>query len=302
MNQFLRYILFIGVLTIVLFEITLRLLGLVTDIPSAQTINGNKLFKPFQTGRYVRGGLKEVESRFVINNQGWNSNVDYKELDTSFTNIAIIGDSYIEGFHVTPDSSIGRLIEYNDSDLKVFEYGHSGGNSNDYSILLDSLSQLDFDYFFILLATGDLMENRTSFMNRKAVNDLSFTRKLYESSAILRYLNVQHKMNRNSSEIFKTKKDKSHSINSDSIANNRLISFVEGYLLNDNRVVVMYEKEKLSKEQEALIPLNQQLMINHIFQPTNFGFDTHWNLNGRKNVANTISSFIAAQDSIIITQ
>jgi hypothetical protein len=74
-------------------------------------LNNNKLLRPGAEGILVQGGRREVASHYKINQQGINSLKDYTTLDENKIDIAIIGDSYIQGLQVDVEKSIGRILE-----------------------------------------------------------------------------------------------------------------------------------------------------------------------------------------------
>jgi hypothetical protein len=111
MKQFLIKIAIILVLSVLFLEVLVRVLGLAGITIPEENINNNVLFLRNYSSTWTKGGFSEIKSTFHINNQGWNSIVDFDSLKDENYNIAIIGDSYIEGFHENVETSIGRRLE-----------------------------------------------------------------------------------------------------------------------------------------------------------------------------------------------
>lgn len=66
------------------------------------------------------------EKKFHINDIGYNSLLDFNNIDYSRFNIALIGDSFIQSIHTNIENSIGsRLMEIN-SKIQCFEFGKEG--------------------------------------------------------------------------------------------------------------------------------------------------------------------------------
>jgi len=77
------------------------------------------------TGQYVKGNRRQHHAQFSINGSGFNS---YREFDPSEETyeVALVGDSYIEGFHQDYDNSIGKKIERRLPNVTIYEYGYTG--------------------------------------------------------------------------------------------------------------------------------------------------------------------------------
>ncbi len=83
-------------------------------------------------GTFSCGPFAKKEGRWRINNQGWNSDIDYAtQRDKPL--IAIIGDSYIEAFQVDVSKSIAaRLREKMAGKFEVYSFGMSGAALSEY--------------------------------------------------------------------------------------------------------------------------------------------------------------------------
>ena len=119
----------------VLLEATFRL-----AIPACQTplnafdgkakltkFNVNKL----RDGLYTFGSMAEIRGRWHVNNAGWINDCDYK-VGTK-PEVAVIGDSYIEAFHVDCDRNLGANLRRNlGASREVYSFGVSGANLSQY--------------------------------------------------------------------------------------------------------------------------------------------------------------------------
>ncbi|MCE2612459.1 hypothetical protein LVD13_05695 [Flavobacteriaceae bacterium D16] len=86
---------------------------------------GVERWMPNQSGISVTGNRKQNFSEYRINNRGYNSYREYEPIMDSLE-IAIIGDSFIEGFHQHYYNSLGKMVENDLSGIQVYEYGYGG--------------------------------------------------------------------------------------------------------------------------------------------------------------------------------
>jgi len=79
-------------------------------------------------GIVTTGKFAQQRSRWRINNYGWNSAIDYVPFpQRTKPLIAIIGDSYIEGFHVNVEDHLSAVLgELVKDDYDVYSFGLSG--------------------------------------------------------------------------------------------------------------------------------------------------------------------------------
>ncbi|MDO5971153.1 hypothetical protein Q4Q35_15195 [Flavivirga aquimarina] len=140
---FLKTVLYI-ILILILLEVIVRILHLAKDSP-ARFIDEYKVEKwvPNQEGYSVTGNRRQNFSKFYINNSGYNS---YREFTPSKEKIeiALVGDSFIEGFHQNYYNSIGKKIENKLNKIEVYEYGYAGYDLADQLHLISAYkSQFD---------------------------------------------------------------------------------------------------------------------------------------------------------------
>lgn len=114
-------------LILVALELTVRALHLYTeDPPRFIDEQGVEKRVPGHTGYAVTGNRNQNFSEFHINRAGFNSFREFEPSQEKFE-IALIGDSFIEGFHQDYYDSTGKKIERAMKDtVEVYEYGYAG--------------------------------------------------------------------------------------------------------------------------------------------------------------------------------
>ncbi|WP_303317716.1 hypothetical protein Q4Q34_17525 [Flavivirga abyssicola] len=122
---FLKTVLY-AILILIALEVIVRVFHLAKDNPS-RFIDKHKVEKwvPNQEGYSVTGNRRQNFSKFYINKSGYNS---YREFvpTKEKKEIALVGDSFIEGFHQNYYNSIGKKIENRVAGIEVYEYGYAG--------------------------------------------------------------------------------------------------------------------------------------------------------------------------------
>ena len=100
------------ILCLMLFEgVIFRYVLLPSDIPHIRFMDGMIKYRPNQRGVFRK--RDEVESKYRINDQGWNSKYQsYRsKMDPDLKRIVMIGDSYLEAFQVDFDQSLAEQLE-----------------------------------------------------------------------------------------------------------------------------------------------------------------------------------------------
>jgi hypothetical protein len=278
----------------VLLEVVLRVFHLASHVPPEADVNGDRLYLPGARGTWVYGGLGEIRGRYVINAQGWNSTVDYEEeaiapagasTGTTTVRVAIIGDSFIEGMHVDADSSVGRIMESLSPDYIVNEYGKAGANVADYALIYKKYVEGRYDHVFVLVSDDDLVQELSGFMNRgQEVRAPSLAMKVYRNCHVLRYFRLNHKLG---ARLRGRRQEKAAT----DLPATSFLGQVNHDALDilDNHVIYLYRTGKLNSVFVASRPC---LEIRQDLQPYDFGFDGHWNMNGRWNCAMSIYRYI----------
>ena len=290
MKGFILYIFSFLFLFLVLLELTTRIFDLSNHTILEVNLDNDRLCSPQTEGAWVKGGMREIYSHYKINNQGFNSIKDYSTVDRNKISIALIGDSFIEGFHVDVESSIGRILEreMNDS-VEVHEYGRSGGNIVDFSLMFEKFCKGRYDYTFILASGIDLVDLESCVMEKgNTIPKESSLRKIYDNLYFIRYLNINQGIGVKLRKLITMSKDikpleeKVGSEELNTHALNRL----------DSTCVIIYEADRLDPDLLSNYKNLPLVKIEHLFTPINFGFEKHWNLNGRRNCALSIKRYL----------
>lgn len=269
-----------------LLEISIRVFGLAGETLPEANVNGNQLNKPFAEGTYVRGGLGEIRAHYRINSTGWNSILDYdSNTDTTVLRIALVGDSYIEGFHVSVENSIGRLLERNSgTPVTVHEFGKSGANFQDYKLMQEKGFFTSYDFVYILTSASDISATEPSFMGKGHDVPTSLLRKIYSKCHTIRYLNINRGLLKSLTDIFRPRQALVKTAGKPASAAHNPEEKFSSFGKN---TFFLFEKGNLEIDQFPGMK-DSFIEIEHQLSPYNFGFDPHWNHNGRLNCANAI--------------
>lgn len=119
----------IGLYTLIillLLEGIVRVLHLAKDTPIRYIDEHNvEKWVANQTGYSVTGNRKQNFSKYKINNFGYNSYREFTPTDNK-REIALVGDSFFQGFHQDYNNSIGKKIENSLPNVEVYEYAYAG--------------------------------------------------------------------------------------------------------------------------------------------------------------------------------
>lgn len=300
MKKFLKYVFVWFVVLILIFEVTLRVFGLSAKTSPTYNIDGNYMLKPGDSGYWVRGGLAEINNYYQVNEQGFNSIVDYDELNKHNLNIAILGDSYIEGFQTDVRYSIGRQLEdILGSKSVVHEFGRSGANITDYSLAYEEfIKDKGYDFVFVLVTDKDLMSNTPSFVGKgNRVAKKTISRTIYDNVHILRYLNINHGLGVHFNKLINNGPEsiaRIHNKDTNTVLTEELyLSKINKKALSSipNSVIFLHEDDRLNQYFIQNFDFKFK-KIKHEKLPKDHGFDGHWNKNGRFNCAKAMAEYI----------
>lgn len=114
------------ILILLLLEGLVRVLHLYTEDPPRFIDDyGVEKRVPDHSGYAVTGNRNQNFSEFHINKAGFNSHREF-EPGAGKYEVALVGDSFIEGFHQDFYSSTGKRIEEKIKGIEVYEYGYAG--------------------------------------------------------------------------------------------------------------------------------------------------------------------------------
>lgn len=132
MREFIKNVLLVSIPSLIILFILLELvLAFFMPLPSRpETIYDKQTnilkFDPASgSGTYTKGKFFQLRADWNINNDGWNSPVDYQPA-SSKNLIAVIGDSYVEAIQVDISKSYPNLLnEMLPDDQQVYAFGKS---------------------------------------------------------------------------------------------------------------------------------------------------------------------------------
>ena len=209
-------VLSVSLLFMLLEGIVFRYFLPASDLPMLAENDGGLLrYESSQSGIYR---IKdEIEARFNINQQGWNSPSNYsRNREEGRKRIIVIGDSYIEALQVDATSSVAELLEQEltDQHARVYRVAMSGAPLSHYvymlreeavqykpDLVIINLVHNDFDESFGL-AEGTYTESFATYGvdndgSLKLVDPKPFHKNLawyLKQSATFRYLYVRMKI------------------------------------------------------------------------------------------------------------
>ncbi|MEZ4811226.1 MAG: hypothetical protein R2819_12770 [Allomuricauda sp.] len=191
MKRLLGKIVLYGFLMALVLEALVRIFHLYFQYPVV-TLGQNDVvnYIPGQEGYFVTGNRRMNFAHYRINGSGFNSYHEFRPTQQGFE-IALIGDSFIEGLHQNYDNSIGRKIENRLSNkVEVFEYGFSGYDLADELHLIHQLkSDMDrIDLIFIYLKFEDDIKRNTYTVHTRANLENSMSFKIKREVKLLSYL------------------------------------------------------------------------------------------------------------------
>jgi hypothetical protein len=181
-------------------------------------------------GTFTAGRFAQLRARWHINNEGWNSPVDYTTVKHRPL-IAVIGDSYIDAMQVESGSDYPSLMRNAlEGEYDVYSFGMSGAPMSQYlhmsryvterfdpDILIFNIVTNDFDESvhsirpFIHLMTvderdGSIVEIPPRVDRRHS--EYSWTKRALKKSAIVRYLFLNLRMKQTVAALRSRKKEK----------------------------------------------------------------------------------------------
>lgn len=207
----------------ILIEIVSRIFFPGTQIPAVQWDENNRMMKFSKEygefGVYTTGNLAQIRAKWNINNEGWNSPVNYySNKRKGVTRIAIIGDSYIEAFQVDIDKSYPNILANKlGENYEVYAFGMSGAPLSQYLHIAryveqkfnpdiyifnvvhndfnESIYQATSKSFFTISFSKDSLEEIQPAPYERSHSKIPFS-SLLKKSSFIRYVNGNLQLNR----------------------------------------------------------------------------------------------------------
>lgn len=301
------------ILSLVVLELLVRAFHLHNDRPE-RFIDDDSLNKwvPGQEGYSVYGNRRQVFTKYNINALGYNSYREFEptEMDVE---VALIGDSFIEGFHQDYDNSIGKKIEQElDGKAKVYEYGHSANDLADqlYTIYSNPEEFGLIDYIVISVRyEDDLIRSEYVPVNR--IPGYSFLKysKLLIYVQDIGLMDPFKRIMAQFRELGKGEPQKSEStektIDLDSIYLENFKGLIENYGLDKQRTAFLLDGSITAPgflnylESKNIKVIDYAEKFYRDKSPKTLIFDQHWNDRGRTLIAQMIADFVKEEVDLI---
>lgn len=298
----LKSILYI-VLILVTLEIIVRAFHLYTEDPPRYIDEyGVEKRVPNHKGYSVTGNRNQNISEFSINKSGFNSFREFFPTKDKFE-VAIIGDSYIEGFHQNYFDSTGKKIENRVEGVEVYEYGYAGYDFANQLHLINSYSD-DFDLIdkiIIYLNYHSDLDRGIYAPNKKRIELLSSPMfKLRDNIKLLAYaskigvldfiIKRDNSIPRKDDFELNSEKDKKYLEN--------FVSLVNQYDFDKQKTVLLLDTSKTSSsflkycDSNGFIYIDFSTAFEKSKQPATLIYDEHWNNHGRELIAELIADYL----------
>lgn len=299
------------ILILLVLEVLIRIFHLAKDTPQ-RFIDKAKVEKwvPNQKGISVTGNRKQNHAHYRINNMGFNSFQEFEPTKAQFE-LALVGDSFIQGFHQDYNNSIGKKIENEIPNIKVYEYAYAGYDFADQLHLIHAYKK-DFDLIDQVVIYIDF--NTDLFRNEYAViqdrvalqsplNNLLKKCKLLVYAKSIGLLDPPKKLlikllNRFSEKQTLTSEKNTKKIDKTSLYINNFKKLVQLYGFDKQRFSLLLNTNTTPKPFLNYLTNNHYEVIDFYQSfkkastPTYLIYDQHWNNYGRTLIAKQISNSI----------
>ncbi|MBL7474055.1 hypothetical protein [Robertkochia sediminum] len=311
-----------GFLILLLVEALVRGLHLHKGTPERMIDEkGVEKWVPGQSGFVTTGNRRQNFSEYRINDLGFNS---YREFDpqTETYEVALIGDSFIEGFHQDYYNSIGKKIERRMPELAVYEFGYAGYDLADELHLVQAYDELfeKIDMVVVYLHyPDDLLRNRY-WVSEERLKLQKGMYGLLQHSKLLVYLQNIGFLNSMTKQLVSWKhaisgssggKEKSEGNKDQGLEHKTLENFkdlVGQPGLNHEKIVFLVDEQLLSEDLKnylltAGIPyIDYGKVLRQEKAPVTLIYDQHWNDLGRELVAKAIAAYLVNEQKPPIVQ
>ena len=164
MKNFLAGLIAFGTVTVLILEVFFRFVLHACERPRSIQLEDELLFAfdttSSRTGVYTYGRYCHPGGRWRINSSGWLSVFDYEpRTDSGRFRVAIIGDSFVEGYQVDAEYRLDAELSTKLSDADVYSYGHSGAQLAQYCALAGYIEeQWNPDVFIVFIEGTDVSQ------------------------------------------------------------------------------------------------------------------------------------------------
>jgi hypothetical protein len=305
-------ILIYSVLILLLLESLVRIFHLTKDYPDRYVDQyGVEKWVPNQSGYSVTGIRRQNVSEYHINNFGYNSYREFKPTKDKIE-IALVGDSFIEGFHQNYNNSIGKKIEKRLPSVEVYEYGYAGYDLADQLHLINKYKET-FDLIDYVVLGLKFENDLTRYKYGVLEDRMKLESPLYRSLRQIKLLvYLQHigafdsarELTRQILSIGKNNNSLKNEDNND-FQNKRNLEYIENfkklvktYGFNKTRFMFLLDKENTPEIFIDYLNTNKYAYIDYseafkkAKRSTTLIYDMHWNNYGRTIISNLIINYI----------
>ncbi|TYP75164.1 hypothetical protein [Aquimarina intermedia] len=302
-----------GFLILIMLELLVRVFHLGKDTPTRYVDQYNvEKWMPNQNGFAVTGNRRQNFSEYNINQSGYNS---YREFNPTYDKkeIALVGDSFIEGFHQNYYNSIGKKIENLLEDVEVYEYGYAGYDMADQLHLVhaykDQFDKIDHVIFGIKFS-NDLTRGEYSILSERLALESPLNKALKKSKLLVYAKSIGlldppklfiAKLKNtifNSQNRKGSKKSPSNKTNTEQEYLNNFKQLVATYGYDKQRFVLLLNSKETSNiflkylDQNGFKYIDFYKRFQASPRPKNLIYDRHWNNYGRTLIAKEIVSHL----------
>ncbi|MEL0456421.1 hypothetical protein WJN01_09295 [Flavobacteriaceae bacterium SZ-1-7] len=316
MKKFIFKTIFYIVLVLIALEGLVRVLHLYNDVPLDLYIDEYGIQKtvPGQAGFSVTGNRRMNFCEFHINKSGYNSYREFVPTKDKIE-IALIGDSFIEGFNQHYYDSTGKKIENNlDNEVEVYEYGRGGYDMADQLYILNSYKETFdlIDHVFIYMKFENDFKRREIKPDHDLVNlKYTFKFQIKRYIKLLKYSNAIGLFDVVKNMIYRNKPKGHQKVEKEKVDENALaMEYIDNFKAVVNRYGFNKEKNTFLLDKRKTSPLfidycdkmgYKYLDFGPAFEketkPTILIYDRHWNNRGRRIIAKVISDYVKKIDN-----
>ncbi|MEJ1222641.1 hypothetical protein [Sediminicola sp. 1XM1-17] len=302
------------VVVFLIIECLVRIFHLYSETPKRYIDEfGVEKRVPNQRGFNVTGNRRQHVTEFRINQNGFNTVNTVKPKMDSYE-IALVGDSFIEGFHQPYKNSLGQMIESKLDSVKVLEYGIGGYDMADQMHLLHAYKKefLNVDKIFLYLKFENDFERSYYEPDYDRISRANtILHKTLKSSKLFIYLTDIGLLGSVKNYISdKTKGIKNfnpvYAYNSsvekkDDLEMSRISNFndlIDRYGFDKTKTVLLYDGRQAGKKfiafcnDQGIKYIDFSNTFKNAKKETTLIYDGHWNSYGRELLAETITDFI----------
>lgn len=258
-------------------------------------------------GHTVTGNRKQNSTAYRINKSGYNSFREFTPSEDKYE-IAIVGDSFIEGFHQDYNNSIAKKIETQIENVEVYQYGYAGYDLANQMHLInaykDKFELIDIIVIYLNYKNDlDRDQYKPDKWRVKSLSSPMFKLRnrikiLYYSSSV-GIIDPIIEFIKGSPRSKDVELDNTFERDVEHLSNFKNLVKLYGY--DKQKTVLLIDSRKTSKsflkycDNNGFKYIDFTSEFDNSKQPTTLIYDKHWNNHGRELIAKVISNYIESQ-------